>query len=248
MVKVDKAVDEYETFHKNTTSQSKIISKNNFTYRQIIRFIDKYSTGRKRIIDIGCGAGTLCFYLASKGKQVLGVDISFKAIKACEESSKMLGLGKFAKFKVAKFPGESVNGKFDLVILTEVIEHLRDDKLALEKIFNMLKRGGVAIITTPSLNAPLYRLRYANGFDERVGHLRRYTVDSLSKKCESSGFEIVETKKIEGILRNYLFISPYAGRFVRFIKFFISDVVTLIDNTLIPIFGESNIVIVIKKP
>ncbi len=248
MTKPGGLIRNYNRFHKQTRKQSKIISKNNFTYRHIVNFIDKYSDGAEKVLDIGCGAGTLCFYIASKGIEVLGVDISTKAINACRESVRNMNLEKISKFKVVNFPEESVSGKFDLVIFTEVIEHLRDDKLALKKIFNLLNRGGIAIITTPSLNAPLYRLRYANAFDKRVGHLRRYTVDSLSKKCESNGFEVVETKKIEGVLRNFLFLNSYAGKLVRFIKFFISDIVTLIDNILIPIFGESNIVVVLKKP
>lgn len=238
----------YEDFHEKTSVQKKIISKNNFTYRYILRFIDKYVVGKKRVIDVGCGAGTLCFYIANNEIEVLGIDVSSKAINACQESSRILGLDQFAKFKVVNFPKESMDGKFDLVILTEVIEHLRDDKLALEKIFSMLNKGGVAIITTPSLNAPLYRIGYANSFDKKVGHLRRYTVKSLTKKCETCGFEVIETEKVEGGLRNFLFLNPFAGKFIRYIKFFISDIVTFIDNSLIPIFGESNIIVIVKKP
>lgn len=247
MIKVIADINKYEVFHKNTSAQFKIIPKNNFTYRHIVSFIDKYSVSKKKVLDIGCGAGTLCFYVANKGVKVLGIDISSKAIASCQESAGILGLDKLAKFKVVNFPQEQVNTKFDLVIFTEVIEHLPDDKLALEKIFNMLNKGGVVIITTPSLNAPLYKLGYARGFDERVGHLRRYTIDSLSKVCEDSGFKVIETKKNEGILRNFLFLNPHAGKLVRFIKFFMSDIVTQIDNCLIPIFGESNIIVIAKK-
>ena len=224
----------YEEFHKKTLIQKKLIKINNFTYRHILHFINKHAVNKKNIIDIGCGVGTLCFYIAGKRIRVLGVDISSKAIKTCQESSKSMGLDKLVKFKVVDFPNKSVNGKFDLVIFTEVIEH-------------MLNKGGVAIITTPSLNAPLYRFGYANNFDKRVGHLRRYTIKSLSVLCKEVGFKIVETEKVEGILRNFLFLNPYAGKFVRFIKYFISDFVTFIDNLLIPIFGESNIIIIAKK-
>lgn len=213
-----------------------------------MHFVNKYVVDRKNIIDIGCGAGTLCFYIANKGINVLGIDISSSAINVCQKSSRSLNLDKLAKFKVVNFPEESVGEKFDLVILTEVIEHINNDSLALEKIFNMLNKGGVAIITTPSLNAPLYKLGYANNFDKKVGHLRRYTIESLSKKCEDSGLRVIETEKVEGILRNFLFLNPFAGKFVRFIKYFMSDVVTFIDNILILFFGESNIVVVVKKP
>lgn len=237
----------YEEFHKTTSSQTKIVSSNNFTYRLIFNVIERYLTKDKKVLDIGCGAGTICFYLASKGSNVFGFDISSKAIEACRESSHALGLDKAARFKVVDFPNETITDKFDLVIFSEVIEHLRDDNLALKKIFNMLNNKGVIIITTPSKHAPLYRLGYARSFDKRVGHLRRYTIESLSKQCVGAGLTVVETQKIEGILRNFLFLNPYAGKFVKFIKFFISDIITFIDNLTIPIFGESNIIVVARK-
>jgi len=247
MLKIDKKKKQYDKFHKNTSSQSKIITENNFTYRHIIRFINKYLEKNARVLDIGCGAGTICFYIASKGNNVFGFDISAKAIKACQESSQIMGLDKFVKFKVVDFPNETVKEKFDLIIFSEVIEHLQDDNLALKRIYSMLNNNGVLIITTPSKHAPLHRLGYAKGFDKRVGHLRRYTIDDLSKLCKNAGFRIIETHKIEGILRNFLYLNPYAGKFVRFIKFLISDVVSFIDNLTIPIFGESNIIVVARK-
>jgi len=240
-------INKYERFHSKTKAQSRIISENNFTYRHIIYFINKYLKKNANVLDIGCGAGTVCFYIAGKGNKVLGFDISPKAIRACQESSLIMGLNKLAKFKVINFPEQTVKEKFDLIIFSEVIEHLQNDNLALKKIYNLLNKAGTLIITTPSLHAPLYRIGYATGFDERVGHRRRYIIEGLSKQCGKSGFTIVETQGIEGVIRNFLFLNPVAGRFVRFIKFFMSDVVTFVDNLTIPIFGESNIIVVARK-
>ena len=95
------------------------------------------------------------------------------------------------------FPNESLNEKFDLVILTEVIEHLEDDKLALKRIYRLLDKGGIAIISTPSNNAPLYRLGMTKKFDERVGHVRRYSLEGLVEMCEKTGFEVLDTRREE---------------------------------------------------
>ncbi len=248
MLKMNKKEREYNLFHNNTTVQSKIISKNNFTYRNLIGFIEKYlKNTEQNVVDIGCGAGTVCFYIAQKGNKILGIDISSKAIELCHKSSITLGLDKNTKFKVVNFPEETVKGKFDLIIFSEVIEHLSNDKLALKRICKLLNVGGIVIITTPSLNAPLYKLGYAKDFDKRVGHLRRYTIEGLSKKCNESGLNIIEAKKIEGIFRNFLYINPNAGKTIRFIKFFMSDIVTFIDNISIVLFGESNIVVVAQR-
>lgn len=246
---MSKVTNNYDNFHDKTKSQHRVISRNNFTYRHTIYFIDKYLINKnKRVVDIGCGAGTLCFYIAKRVNFVLGLDISPKAIVACKESSRILGLSKIIRFKVTDFPNEPLNEKFDVVIFTEVIEHIKNDNIALKSIYNMLNKGGIVIISTPSLNAPLYKLGYAKGFDRKVGHFRRYTLEGLSNQCRENGFNILESKKVEGVLRNFLFINPVGGKLIRTIKFFLSDVVTYLDNLLIPIFGESNIVIVAQKP
>lgn len=237
----------YDKFHKATTVQSKIINDNNFTYRIILKIINKYLTYPSNILDIGCGAGALALYYAGKGNDILGIDISQKAVDSANESAKYIGLQNI-RFKKMNFPKEIPDEKFDFIIFTEVIEHLEDDLLALKKIFSLLKSGGIVVISTPSKNAPLHKLGLAKDFDTQVGHLRRYTINELAHEINACGFKILETKKTEGILRNFLFLNPIAGKLVRFIKFFLSDWVTWADNISLKLFGESNIFIVAQKP
>ncbi len=237
----------HELFHTKTGIHEKIVSANNFTYRHIIELIDKYVSPGMKVLDIGCGSGTLTFYMANKGIKVLGIDISNKSVEKCKESAEFLKLQNLTSFKTMDFPDRSPGGLFDFVLLTEVIEHLENDNLAIKKIHALLKPRGILLLTTPSRNAPLFRLGLADTFDKKVGHLRRYTLSELEKKLTKQGFTILEKKKKEGILRNFLFINPIAGKSIRFIKFFISDLVTLLDTLSLWIFGESNIYIVAKK-
>jgi len=248
MEKKKNKIRDYEEFHRNTLSQVRIINRNNFTYRIILNVISRYLEPRKKILDIGCGAGTISLHLASKGHTVCGIDISSNAIKSCRESAKKLGIEKNADFKVMNFPNKIPNEKFNFILLIEVIEHLKNDSLALRKIYSLLSKGGIAIISTPSKNAPMHKLGLAKTFDRKVGHLRRYAMDELVNKCKLVGFEIVETKKTEGIIRNFLFLNPIVGKSIRFIKFFIADIVTLIDEISLKLFGESDIFVIVKKP
>ncbi len=236
----------YESFHKTTTTQKRLIQDKNFTYRHILQILNKYITSSQKILDIGCGAGTLCLYYAHRGNAVVGIDISQTAINRAKKSASLLKLKK-AKFEKMDFPNKTPQEQFDFIIFTEVIEHLENDELALNKIYKLLKKNGMAFISTPSRNAPLHRLGLAKNFDKEVGHLRRYTLKELEKKVKKSGFTIIETKKTEGIVRNFLFLNPIAGKSVRFIKFFLSDWVTFIDAISLKLFGESNIFLVIKK-
>jgi ubiquinone biosynthesis O-methyltransferase len=237
----------YEVFHQNTQSQSHLIDKHNYTYHIIVNVIDKYLESSKNVLDIGCGSGTLTFYIANKGKNVLGIDISSKAIKACRQSAAMLNLENKTRFEVMSFPNQIPKGKFDLVIFMEVIEHLDNDDLSLNKIYSLLKKDGILIISTPSKNAPMYRMGYAKEFDKRVGHLRRYTKDELVKKCIRAKFSIIETKRTEGLFRNFLFLNPYAGKMIRFIKYPLSLIAIFIDQIFLSLFGESDIFVIVQK-
>lgn len=238
---------EYNKYHKNTTVQKKLISKNNFTYRIIASVVNNYLSENQQILDIGCGAGTLAFYMADKHNQVLGIDISKQAIKKCKESARILHLPSLS-FEIMDFPKETPTKRFDLITCTEVLEHLGDDKLAVAQIYKLLKKGGVAIISTPSQHAPLYRLGLTKKFDKQVGHVRRYTLADLQAECQTVGFDVIETRLTEGIIRNLLFINPIAGKLIRFIRFGLTDLVSFIDAISCKLFGESDIFIVIRKP
>lgn len=239
----------YEEFHRNIYSQKRIIKNDNFTYRNITSLIDRYFVRKAKVLDIGCGAGAISFYLVKKGHQVDGIDISKNAILNCSKNSKILNL-KNVRFEVVNFPNQRWKKKYKYIICSEVLEHLKDDKKALRKIFYHLEKEGIGIISCPSINAPLFKLGQANEFDKTVGHLRRYSLNELSQLCKKTGFKIVATKKTEGIVRNFLFLNPIAGKLVKIINFFpfISNVVTIMDDISLKLFGESNVFVVIKKP
>ncbi len=237
----------YEVFHKDTRPHRSIINERNFTYKILLKLIKNYVGQNKNILDIGCGAGTISLFLASKGNQVLGIDISQSAIQASKDSAKRLAL-KNVKFKKMDFPNQLPTEKYDVILCFEVIEHLIDDKLALVSIYNLLKPKGILLLSTPSINAPLHRLGFTKTFDIKVGHLRRYDSDQLVSLFKERGFKVISTKKTEGMIRNFLFINNYLGKLVRFIKYPISLFVEIIDNFSLALFGESDILVVATKP
>lgn len=238
----------YENYHKVSSIPKKIISENNFTYRNIIRVIKKYNKG-KRVLDIGSGVGTLDFYLASKGKSVTGIELSKGAVEVANKSARALNLRKSTKFIRGNFLKETLKDKYDLVICSEVLEHLTDDSGALRKISNLVQKEGFIILTVPSVNAPLYKMGLADKFDKRVGHKRRYSYRELKRLVENNGFKVIYKDNREGIIRNSLFIFTFGKYVVRIAnksKIF-SALIELIDNITIPLFGGSNIYFVIRE-
>lgn len=242
-----KSSDLYEKYHSGDKPQKKIIDDKNFTYREIIPYLNKYFTGKK-IIDIGCGTGTLDFYLASKGSNVTGIDLSNKAIKTALENSRILGFQDKTKFLLSEFPNISIDEKYDGLICTEVLEHLPDDRVGAQKAFDLLKPGGMALFSSPSNNSPLFRFGLTKKHDKNAGHLRRYSIEEFKALIEKAGFKIEKTKKTQGIFREAIFIFPFLNIFVKSANRFklFSDLFTFIDKLLLP-FGESDIIILATK-
>jgi len=205
--------------------------------------------GKENILDVGCGVGTIDFFMANKGKKVTGIDISYKAITLCKANAKLLNLSGRLDFFSGDFLSLRISGKFDLIICIEVLEHIKEDNLVIKKIYELLARNGVLILSVPSKNAPLYKIGLATEFDKKVGHLRRYSFEDLESLITGEGFFAKEVIKTEGLLRNLLFLNKTAGMIVRVLNRvgFLSDIVTFFDNLSIPLFGESNIIIVARK-
>lgn len=242
----------YKIFHQKGNPSPKIISRKNFTYRIIIWFIESYlKKNSQKILDIGCGVGAVDIFLANQGHKVTGIDISEKAVEICKKSAILATVAENTKFRVVDFPNESVRDKnFDLALCGEVLEHLQNDKIALKKIFTILKPKGILILSVPSLNAPLYKLRFVQRVDRQVGHLRRYSMEKLVELCKSVGFKILDVRETEGILRNSLFIFYFGNQLLRFLNRFsiLSDTLTLLDNIALKLFGGSQFFIIAQKP
>lgn len=241
----------YNIFHGNSKIQKKIIGRNNFTYKQIIKIIEEQISGRKKIkiLDYGCGTGTLSLYLAKLGHEVIGVDLSSKAIEIARKNLDLLRT-KNDKLNFYCLQNKLANvreNSFDLILCIEVIEHVKGDNLLINYFTRNLKKGGKLIISTPSYNAPLLKTKYGIPFDKSVGHLRRYSVDSLSKLFLKSSLKIEKIVKYEGVLRNSLYLIPFLRKFIRFMKRPLSDIFLFFDNISLRLFGESNFILIAQK-
>jgi ubiquinone/menaquinone biosynthesis C-methylase UbiE len=73
----------------------------------------------------------------------------------------------------------------DVIIALNVLEHIRDDEVALNQIYRILKPGGYAIIEVPA-NQDLYDF-----FDEQLKHFRRYNLKELCDIARKSKFKII---------------------------------------------------------
>ncbi len=83
-------------------------------------------------------------------------------------------------------------GSFDSVVLSEVLEHIPDDRTVLSELNSILKPEGRLVITVP------VHPHYWGFDDEYVHHERRYRIPELIEKVEAAGFEVIQKKKVGG--------------------------------------------------
>lgn len=243
----------YDSYHTNvvkTKKQSGLIDESNFTYKNFFRHIFPLILDFKKrcsILDIGSGAGTISLFLAKHGYEIVGIDISQKAVEASISSTKELDLESRLSFLNIDFKDFNHKRKFDIAICLEVIEHCEEDEKLLIKVHNLLKENGLLILSTPLKTAPLHKLGITSSFDKRVGHLRRYTKDEIVIKVSNSGFKVEKLIETEGIVRNSLYVLPLLGFLIRFIKGVITDIVTKIDDISGKFFGYSDLIVIARK-
>ena len=116
-----------------------------------------------RILDVGCGGGLLTEPLKRLGADVTGLDASGEAIEAAKDHASVVGLDiDYRIGDLSTIPNEL--DQFDVVIASEVIEHVPDPQSFIEEIHKLISPGGKLIITT--LNRSLMSLLGAKIFAE----------------------------------------------------------------------------------
>jgi ubiquinone/menaquinone biosynthesis C-methylase UbiE len=111
----------------------------------------------KRVLEYGCGQGSHAFFLAERGAEVTGIDISGEAIRQSRERAEREGVEN-VEFRVMNAEElEFEDGSFDLVCGTGIIHHLALDR-AFAEIARVLGESGSAVFSEPLGHNPLINL------------------------------------------------------------------------------------------
>jgi SAM-dependent methyltransferase len=151
-----------------------------------------------KILDIGCGAGRhTCAASRLEKVTVIGSDISFKDVQEARErlrQEEMMGCqgGGFWATLVANITGLPFpDGFFDMVICSEVLEHIADQKGAVREITRVLKSGGDLVVSVPRFLPEKICWALSKSYHNTDnGHIRIYTRKTLLKLLEDSGSKL----------------------------------------------------------
>jgi methionine biosynthesis protein MetW len=158
----------------------------------------------KKILDIGCGRGTLAHFI-DFDIDFYGVDISENAIF---EANKIYIDAKQINLDADEIPYD--NNFFDIAIALDVLEHVYDPLAVIKKIFRVLKSDGKFILSTPNILYEKYLKDFvhtrnfpktsADQLPYDGGHIHFFTYKDIYQLLEKSGFKVTA-------------IGPYTDRF-----------------------------------
>jgi 2-polyprenyl-3-methyl-5-hydroxy-6-metoxy-1,4-benzoquinol methylase len=141
-----------------------------------------------RVIDVGCGAGPGLRYLAARGALVLGLDHSHYALQAAQHLAPAAGVA--LADGTAGLP--CADSSADLLLLSELVEHVPDALPLLRECYRVLRPGGRVVVTTPNLwdsrrvGAPLAGKTWSGYTDPT--HVNLYTPTRLARELRAAGF------------------------------------------------------------
>lgn len=146
-----------------------------------------------RVCDVGCSHGQLLLAMQQqRACEVVGVDFNDKMVEHCWKQGVPARLGTLSN---ARFPDAS----FDVVTMTEYLEHEGNPAAVLEESRRVTRNGGHLAIEVPLISALGARL-FGNYWSQLdlPRHLMFFTPKTLQRMLASSGYEIVSLRTLPG--------------------------------------------------
>jgi glycosyltransferase involved in cell wall biosynthesis/precorrin-6B methylase 2 len=162
------------------------------SHSRIIEWIDQERP--QNVLEVGTATGYLSSEMAKRGCNVTGIEQDPEMASIAEKYCSKMIVGDVESMDLSQL------GKYDAIILGDVVEHLRNPREFLEKTGKLLNKGGKILMSLPNVANIWVRLNLLFGrFNySRVGildesHLRFFTLETSKKIARESGLDVIST-------------------------------------------------------
>ena len=162
------------------------LSVSEFIQRRVEEIVGGFAGYRQtnRLLEIGFGSGAMLRAAARQGWSAEGVEISQTATEHAREEGFKVFCGDLA---AANYAG----GYFDVVIASELLEHLEDPRQVVTEIARILRPGGLLWATTPNVKGLSSRMLGLNWTTVSPDHLHLFSQQGINSLLQSAGFRRV---------------------------------------------------------
>jgi len=183
--------DRYKRYAVEIVKQTKplnYLSNQESAYRFVSDYLNDLGRKNIRILEVGSGIGYLTYALNRAGYPTVGLDLSKSSV---EQAKKKFG-NFFINFDLKSFAQktESANSKYDLIIATELIEHVTDPVGFIMDCKSLLSNQGSILLTTPNYHfenriwdtesPPVHRFWFSKKTFEVIASILDLSVSFLS--------------------------------------------------------------------
>lgn len=222
----------------------------------IVKFAGERLKGK--ILENGCGVGMYVERLSAFGGTVIGLEYDFDRAREARTRSPFIlnAAGEFLPLLSATLR-QAQGGAFDLILSHEVIEHVQDDRAAIQEMVRVLKPNGRLVLFCPNRGYPVethgiyWKGKYHFGNklfvnylprklrDKLAPHVRVYSKRDLLKLFDSLPVKFIEQTVIFGAYDNIIARFGILGKFLR-------SLLQFLEKTPLKILGISHFWVVEK--
>jgi ubiquinone/menaquinone biosynthesis C-methylase UbiE len=192
-------------------------------------------TPNDKILEIGCGIGSVVNELSKQGYNITGTDISSKAIT--------YGLEKYPDIHLEVQPAEALpyeNESFDTVLSFDLFEHIAKIDKHVSEVFRVLRNGGYYLFQTPNkYSNVVFETLYHKSFKWRRAHPSLHTPKQLKRRLSEHGFEM-QFVKMNPV--NEFTISKLRKKFGP-----LSNIFKHINFCRLPLSLQTNLYVIARK-
>jgi SAM-dependent methyltransferase len=222
------------------------------------------------VLDVGAGFGRHAFEVARRGGRVVALDYADdEVVQTRATIAAMIESGEITpdhfrgvlRGDATRLPFD--DACFDVVVTSEVLEHIQDDVSAIAEMVRVLKPGGLFAATVPSWFPEMVNWRLSSDYHAPAapgGHVRIYSAAELSAKLRAAGLELTGRHRAHALHSPYWWLRCAVGpdnddhrlvkRYRRLLEWEIIKQprsARLVEAALAPVLGKS-IVFYATKP
>ena len=173
--------------------------------------------GGTKVIDVGTGAGRHSYEAYRRGADVIAFDQNAEELAEVDTMLQAIAGEAPDSAKAQVVVGDALalpysDGTFDVVIASEILEHVPDDESAIAELVRVLRPGGSLAVTVPRwLPEKICWLLSDSYHANEGGHIRIYQADELRAKVESRGVRFTGSHHAHALHSPYWWLKCAVG-------------------------------------